>query len=427
MTNATIRLSDLCDFVGAQVDPANCADGVYVGLEHVASRRFVQVGEGKASDVQSGKYLFQSGDVLYGKLRPYLDKAVLASDTGICTTELLVLRPKEGVDPRFLVGVVHAPTFIEHAVSGTTGVQHPRTSWGHIANYELPAFDGQEQEKIANLLWEVHDVITANEVAIKAGSDLKRAAMRALFTKGLQGEAQKETANGPVPESWDVGRLDRYATVISTRMSYSELKNIDPANDGEIVKVLGIKVADMNLSGNEVELVSAKLEKDLPRGIAEYRCAPPRTIIFPKRGAAIATNKKRIANEWTAFDPNVIGVIGGTELDQDFLFHWFQTFDLQTITELGPTPQLNKKNLEPLTIPVPPSLDEQREIVGVLDAIDHKIDLHRRKRAVLDELFKALLHKLMTGEIRISDLDLSVLSDDEARETPAPLPAAMEA
>ena len=46
--------------------------------------------------------------------------------------------------------------------------------------------------------------------------------------------------------------------------------------------------------------------------------------------------------------------------------------------------------------------DEQREIVAVLDAIDRKIDLHRRKRAVLDELFKSLLHKLMTGEIVVS-------------------------
>ena len=79
----------------------------------------------------------------------------------------------------------------------------------------------------------------------------------------------------------------------------------------------------------------------------------------------------------------------------------------RAITELGPTPQLNKKDLLPINIPVPSSLDEQREIVAILDAIDRKIDLHRRKRAVLDDLFKALLHKLMTGEIRVADLDLS--------------------
>ena len=46
-------------------------------------------------------------------------------------------------------------------------------------------------------------------------------------------------------------------------------------------------------------------------------------------------------------------------------------------------------------------MNEQREIVAILDTIDRKIDLHRRKRAVLDELFKSLLHKLMTGEVRV--------------------------
>ncbi|MCS6877649.1 MAG: restriction endonuclease subunit S [Geminicoccaceae bacterium] len=63
-----------------------------------------------------------------------------------------------------------------------------------------------------------------------------------------------------------------------------------------------------------------------------------------------------------------------------------------------------------------PSVDEQREIVAILDAIDRKIDLHRRKRAVLDELFKALLHKLMTGEIRVADLDLSALDAERAAQ-----------
>ena len=51
-----------------------------------------------------------------------------------------------------------------------------------------------------------------------------------------------------------------------------------------------------------------------------------------------------------------------------------------------------------------------KKLLRILDAIDRKIDLHRRKRAVLDELFKALLHKLMTGEIRVADLDLSALA-----------------
>jgi type I restriction enzyme S subunit len=60
-------------------------------------------------------------------------------------------------------------------------------------------------------------------------------------------------------------------------------------------------------------------------------------------------------------------------------------------------------------IPVPSTLEEQRDIVAVLDAIDRKIDLHQRKRGVLADLFKTLLHKLMTGEIEVDHLDLSAL------------------
>jgi len=60
--------------------------------------------------------------------------------------------------------------------------------------------------------------------------------------------------------------------------------------------------------------------------------------------------------------------------------------------------------------------DEQHEIVAILDAIDSKIDLHKRKRTILEELFKTLLHKLMTGEIRVADLDLSALKPAEKAE-----------
>jgi type I restriction enzyme, S subunit len=69
------------------------------------------------------------------------------------------------------------------------------------------------------------------------------------------------------------------------------------------------------------------------------------------------------------------------------------------------------------SLPIPlADKDEQREIVEILDAIDRKIGLHKRKRAVLEDLFKTLLHKLMTGEIRVADLDLSALRPAEKAE-----------
>lgn len=405
----SVTLDQLCDLIAIQCNPGDTPDATYLGLEHLAPGRMRAVSEGRAADVQSHKFAFRQNDVLYGKLRPYLDKAVLAEGDGVCTTELLVLRAKSGVAPLYLACLLHAPDFVEYAMSGVTGAHHPRTSWNHIAQYQMPHHDEHEQIAIARLLWDIHDLLTAGESTTAAATKLKQAAMRELLARGLRREAQKETELGLVPRSWLVERLDSRAQVVSTRMSYAELESAENAQENT-VRVIGIKVSDMNRAGNETVLATAAMEKALDAGLAEYRCAPPGTIVFPKRGAAIATNKKRLTNTWAVFDPNVIGVIPGDSIDPGFLFQWFQSFDLKTITEPGPTPQLNKKHLDPLLIPVPPDIEEQRDIAAILDALDRKIAVQRAKRAVLEELLKALLHKLMTGEIAVSDLDLSALS-----------------
>ena len=183
MTNeATMRLSDLCDPITVQVDPRDRPDDVYVGLEHIASGHLVRTGEGRGADVQSAKHAFEAGDVLYGKLRPYLDKAILVEDSGLCTTELLVLRPKASVDPRFVVGVVHAPAFVKHAVAGMTGVQHPRTSWNHIGDFGLPALDAGEQTRAAELLWRVHEATNLHRRKHAVLDDLFKALLHKLMT-----------------------------------------------------------------------------------------------------------------------------------------------------------------------------------------------------------------------------------------------------
>ena len=321
-----------------------------------------------------------------------------------------VLKPKIGIDPRFFY---YACRVIELPSRGYN--RHFKA----LKEKTIPMPPLQEQRSIAQALRRIDDALSLQEEQLQTIVDLKLAAMQTLFTRGLRGEAQRETEIGPMPDSWGIGQLGQFADVISTRMTYSELGNLHSSPCEDPVRVLGIKVADMNLPGNEVELHSAALDKLVDKETAKMRCAPPGTIIFPKRGAAIATNKKRISTEWTAFDPNVIGVVAGSNIDKDFLLQWFQLFDLRAITDLGPTPQLNKKNLIPLNIPVPASDDEQLEIVAILDAIDRKIDLHRRKQAMLEELFKALLHKLMTEEIRVDKLDLSTLVS-----TPSELPLA---
>jgi type I restriction enzyme S subunit len=419
MPAMTMLLSDLCNFVGVQVDPSNRADDVYYGLEHVTPGRFVANGEGKASDVQSSKYAFQPGDVLYGKLRPYLDKAILADRAGICTTELLVLRPKVGVDPRFLVGLVHAPSFVEHAVAGTTGVQHPRTSWNHICGFELPAFEPEERSNIANLLWQVHDNLTANETAIEAGADLKRAAMRALFTKGLRGEAQKDTEFGPVPQTWIEKPLDDCATFQTGAAKGRKFA------DAETVDVPYLRVA--NVQDGHLDLTEMKEIRIRKSEVERYRLQNGDVVLteggdFDKLGRGFIWQGELglcvHQNHVFAVRPKK------EELLPEFFAYLAQSaygkgYFLKVAHKTTNLACINSTKLKAFPVLVPPTLDEQREIVAILDVIDRKIDLHKRKRAVLYELFKALLHKLMTGEIRVADLDLSVIDADRVEGSAA--------
>lgn len=412
-------LAELCDLISEQVHPVDVPEALYVGLEHVIPGRLRRSGGGIAADVQSHKYAFRRNDILYGKLRPYLDKAILADTDGVCTTELLVLRAKPGVDPRFLACLVHDPDFVEHALTGVTGAHHPRTSWAHIAQFECPRFSYEEQQAIAALLWRVQDLLKVCEDALEVAQDLKRAAMRELFTRGLRGEPQKETEVGPVPESWRVVSLSSIAQVRGGT-------SFPPALQGRTRGDLPFyKVSDMNLPGNEVEMRSAANWIDY-RDLDELRAKPfpPETIIFPKVGGALHTNKKHLLASESMVDNNIMGITlcNRTLCISKYLFGWFQTINLSSIANAGPLPSINGSQLYELKLPLP-DLDEQREIVAILDAIDRKIELHRKKRAVLEELFKALLHKLMTGEIRVDELDLSVLQAHAGPVSPAAEPA----
>ena len=397
-----MRLADLCDLVAAHVNPADRPDDLCVGLEHIASGRFVRQGEGCAADVHSAKHAFQPGDVLYGKLRPYLDKAILVSDVGICTTELLVLRPKEGVDPRFVVGVVHTPSFVQHAVAGTTGVQHPRTSWRHISNFELPDFSSDERTKIARLSWEVHDAITANEAAENVGFALKRTAMEQLFTHGLRGEVQKETEIGPVPESWEVSPLGALCERTDT---------VDPRREGnriiEYVDVSSVSREFLTIEGTTrwtLREAPGRARKRILEGDVIFATVRPTLLRAAYVPAAL--NDQVCSTAFCVLRRNSERVI------DKFLYYLVQRAQfirqLAGIEHGASYPAVTDRIVKEQLVPVP-SLEEQRQIVGILDAIDRKIGLHRKKRTVLDDLFKALLHKLMTGEIRVSELDLSAL------------------
>lgn len=414
-------LAELCDLISEQVHPADVPEALYVGLEHVTPGRLRRSGGGIAADVQSHKYAFRRNDILYGKLRPYLDKAILADTDGVCTTELLVLRAKPGVDPRFLACLVHDPDFVEHALTGVTGAHHPRTSWAHIAQFERPRFSFEEQRTIAGLLWRIQDLLRVCEDTIEAAQKLKLVAMRELFTRGLRGEPQRETEFGPVPDSWVSSPLDECAEVQTGAAKGRRFSG------GETVEVPYLRVA--NVQDGHLDLSEMKKIKIRRSEIDRYRLKPGDVVLteggdFDKLGRGFIWRGEL---DLCVHQNHVFAVrTDRGRLLPDFFAYLAQSaygkaYFLKVAHKTTNLACINSTKLKAFPAVFPPTLDEQREIVAVLDAIDRKIDLHRKKRAVLEELFKALLHKLMTGEIRVDELDLSVLDrvESEAEEVVA--------
>ena len=399
----TVRLSELCDLIAEPVRPGAKPDALYLGLEHLASGRLVRIGGGKAADMRSNTSAFEPGDVLYGKLRPYLDKAVLAKEAGVCTTELLVLRAKANVDPRFLAVVLHCRGFLEYAVAGTTGVQHPRTSWAHVRDFEVPAFTRDEQQRIAGILWLVHEGIGLSERLIEEGQALKRNAMQSLFARGLHCEAERVTEIGPVPESWE---LKSIGDVFHITQGLSLKGNL--ATDGTGTPFLRTS----NVYWGHVELKPISRMRLRSDPIPEKLLTDGDLLVCEggEIGRAAVWDG---AIEHCLFQ-NHLHCLRPVDLsltEPRFVMAWLEEgFKHRNAYEGAGNrttiPNLSQSRLAELTIPHP-TPDVQHEIVAILAAIDRKIDLHRRKRDVLEELLKALLHKLMTGEIRVADLENS--------------------
>ena len=401
MSGEIVRLGDLCELIAEPVRPGARPGSLYLGLEHLAPGRLVRIGGRKASDMRSNTSAFQPGDVLYGKLRPYLDKAVLADKLGVCTTELLVLRAKANVAPRFLAVALHSPSFLEFAIAGTTGVQHPRTSWAHTRHFQMPAFTLCEQQRIADLLWLVHEAISQSEALVEEAQALKRAAMHTLFTRGLCGEAQKETEIGPVPESWGVAAIDDVAVTtqygLSVRGRTSGTYPILRMNCQEDGKVHYRNLQFADLDSKSYDTFRLRPGDLLFNRTNSINLVGRMAIIEDDRPAVFASYLVRLVVDVDRCIPEFL----------NYFMNWPRTQgEIKKLASraVGQA-NINASKLRTVLFPLP-SIDQQQNIAAVLDAVDRKIDLHRRKRAVLEELFKALLHKLMTGEIRVGELDL---------------------
>ena len=258
-----------------------------------------------------------------------------------------------------------------------TGAANMSISLDRLATVPIEFPPLAEQERIANLLDEADELRKLRDQADNRAAALIPAIFNEMFGKPTQQSKQ-----------WQMATLSQVCKFIGGTSLPSGIPFL-----GQTEGLLLLKVGDMNESGNETfinksrEWVSSK--------ILSYNCAPAGTIVIPKRGGAIATNKKRMLLRDALLDPNLMGILPNDKnLHLEYLFEWFRQFDLTQITSGSIVPQLNKQDLAPLKIVIPPQpLQEEfaQRVIGI-----RKVEtIQSASRQYLETLFQSIQHRAL--------------------------------
>ena len=194
-------------------DKAVGANGVrYVGMEHVLPKvgKFNPVVEGTQEEAESTVNVFFKGDVLFGKLRPYLAKCVVADTDGVCSSEFLVLSPSDEVVPAYLNATMLMQEFIDAVDASTYGAKMPRADWGFIGQQRLPLPPPDEQQAIADYLdtetARIDTLVQEKEELIGLLKEARSATITEAVSRGLCPSVPLKSSGlhflGNVPKHW---------------------------------------------------------------------------------------------------------------------------------------------------------------------------------------------------------------------------------
>jgi len=179
------RLGEIIFLSNERYNPTISEDQRFVGLEHIESNTSKLLGFGKSSETRSTKNRFKQGDLLYGKLRPYLNKVWVANFNGVCSTDILVFQKNNFISNEYLAACLLNQSFVEYTNQHMSGVQHPRVSYQILSQYIIPLPPLLEQLKIAEEVqrsfYIADEVERATEQSLKKAEFLRQSILKVAF------------------------------------------------------------------------------------------------------------------------------------------------------------------------------------------------------------------------------------------------------
>ncbi|MFZ1363608.1 MAG: restriction endonuclease subunit S [Brachymonas denitrificans] len=378
-----------------------------VALENIEgwSGRFVPtetefIGDGVA---------FEEGDILFGKLRPYLAKAFLASRSGEAVGDFHVLRPVRGLVPRFAQQQLLERTFIEIVDGSTFGSKMPRASWDFIGSMPMLVPPPDEQTTIANFLdretAKIDALVTEQERLIALLKEKRQAVISHAVTKGLDPSVPMKDSGvewlGEVPEHWAVKPIKHLASLFG---GATPSREVLAYWHGAIPWVSPKDMKAESITDSEEKITDAGLKSCatslVPQGTA---LLVVRSGIL-KHTIPVAINKCPVSlnqdMKALSFQPSV--------MSSRFFLRFVQglndTLLLQWSKQGATVESLEQNYLVNTSIPVPPT-HEQTAIATFLDRETAKIDAlvaeAQRAITVLQERRSALISAAVTGQIDV--------------------------
>lgn len=374
MSLRTVILGDIAIPHRVIVSPESTEATVrpYLGLEQIASGTgHILSYETNSAEGKSTTFAFDDSHVLYGKLRPYLNKVAIPDRFGRCSTEIIPLKP-QGVDREYLALLLRSEQVVNAAMSDKTGSRMPRADMDALLGFEVSIHDSDvEQLAIAaRLKAQLAEVETAQQAAQVQLSDtrLLRARLLKAFFAELDAAPKK--------------KLGDYAdTTSGSTPSRGNKPYWQPA---EIAWVKTGEVAFAPITATE-EAISK-------RALAECSLflLPPKTILVAMIGQGKTRGQSAILEIPATTNQNCFAILPNGTWEPDFLYLWMKS-SYQDLRDLsadrgGSQAALNGGLLNALEVPAP-SKTEQQHIVARIQAAMTEIDaMEDASKAALEDI-----------------------------------------
>ncbi len=379
----TKKLGEVCEFDKQQGIYRNLP---YVGLEHIESNTARFIGSLEPQTVKSSTFRFSNQHVLYGRLRPYLNKVFAPDFDGHCSTEIFPIKPNSTLSREYLLYWLLADETVERINATCTGARMPRADMKDVLEFEFPLPPLPEQRRIVGIL----DAAFAGLATATATAEKNLQNARALFESHLHSVF---TQRG---EGWVEKQLGNLSRI---NYGYTESASADKVGPHFL------RITD--IQDNQVDWAIVPYcpidANDLPK----YKLADG-DIVFARTGAT--TGKSYLVKNPpdAVFASYLIRVqLKEKELLPQFVNLFFQSHSYWDTIRAGVSGSaqggFNATKLSELVIPFPASKKEQRVIVAGLESRQEETQrlarIYEQKLVALAALKKSLLHHAFTGQL----------------------------